>query len=84
MFLRLLTLKNNRHTDLRTSHAQLSEKGCQDGEEDSNNKIFSQKEYITGEKVKIIEIIFLSFFACLHECAQGSQLQCFNWSIAEV
>ena len=54
---------------MRTSHAQLLEKGFQHGEEDSKNKILSLKEYITGEKVKIIEIIFL-FFACLQaECA---------------
>ena len=43
-----------------TSHAQLLEKAFQHGEEDSKNKILSQKEYITGEKVKISEIIFLS------------------------
>ena len=42
-----------------TSHAQLLEKGCHRGEEDFKNKILSEKEYITGEKVKIIEIIFL-------------------------
>ena len=33
--------KNNSHTDLRTSHAQLSEKGCQYREGDSENKILS-------------------------------------------
>ena len=33
--------KNNSHTDLRTSHAQLSGKGCQYREEDSKNKILS-------------------------------------------
>ena len=38
---RLLTVKNNNHTDLRTFHAQLSEKGCQHREEDSENKILS-------------------------------------------
>ena len=27
--MKLLTVKNNNHTDLRTSQAQLSEKGCQ-------------------------------------------------------
>ena len=51
--------KNNSHADMRASHVQLLEKGCQLGEEDSNNTIFSSKEYITGEKVKIFEIIFL-------------------------
>ena len=60
-----------------TSHVQLLEKGFQHGEEDSRNIILSYKEYITSEKVKIIEITFL--FACLQaECAQGSQLQCFK------
>ena len=34
-------LKNNSHADLRTSHAQFSEKGCQYREEDSKNKILS-------------------------------------------
>ena len=33
--------KNNSHADMRTSHAQLLEKGCQHGEEDSENKILS-------------------------------------------
>ena len=51
--------KYNSHADMRTPRAQLLEKGCQHGKEDSKNKILSQKEYITGEKVKIIEIIFL-------------------------
>ena len=30
--------KNNSHVDMRTSHAQFWEKGCQYGEEDSKNK----------------------------------------------
>ena len=38
---RLLTVKNNSHTNLRTSDAQLSEKGCQYREEDYENKILS-------------------------------------------
>ena len=38
---RLLTVKNNSHVDLRTSHAQLLEKGFQHGVEDSKNKILS-------------------------------------------
>ena len=50
MSIRLLTVKNNSHADMRTSNAQLLEKGCQHEEEG---------EYITGEKVKIIEILFL-------------------------
>ena len=33
--------KSNSHTDLRTSHTQLSEKGCQYREEDSKNKTLS-------------------------------------------
>ena len=57
--IRLLTVKNYSHAAMRTSHAQLLEKGFQQGEEDSKNKILSLKEYITSEKVKIIEIIFL-------------------------
>ena len=39
MSVRLLTLKDNSHADMRTSPAQLLEKGCQHGEEDSK-KIF--------------------------------------------
>ena len=38
---RLLTMKDNIHTDLRTSHAQLLGKGSQYREEDSKNKILS-------------------------------------------
>ena len=38
MSIRLLTVKNNSHVDMRTSHAQFWEKGCQYGEEDSKNK----------------------------------------------
>ena len=35
------------------------------------------KEYLTGEKVKMIEIIF--YFACLQaECAQGNQFNAFT------
>ena len=33
--------KNNSHADMRTSYAQLLEKGCQHGEEDSKSKILS-------------------------------------------
>ena len=39
--IRLLTVKNNSHMDLKTSHAQLSEKGCQYREEDYENKSLS-------------------------------------------
>ena len=59
MSVRLLTVKNNSHADMTTSHTLLLGKGCQQGEEDSKNKVLSYKEYITGEKVKTIEIIFL-------------------------
>ena len=59
MSIRLLTIKNSSHADMRTSRAQLLEKGCQRGEEDYKNKMLSEKEYITSEKVKIIEIVFL-------------------------
>ena len=38
---RLLTLKDNIYTDLRTFHAQFLEKGGQYREEDSENKILS-------------------------------------------
>ena len=57
--IRLLTVRNNSHTDLRTSHAKLLEQGCQNEEEDCENIFLSLKEYITGEEVKVIEIIFL-------------------------
>ena len=68
-------MKDNIHTDLGTFHAQFLRKGGQYREEDSENKILSLKEYITGKKVKIIEIIFQF---CLHagcECT-GHQLHC--------
>ena len=42
MSFRLLTVKNNSHEDIRTSHAQVLEKGCQHGEEDSKHKIFHE------------------------------------------
>ena len=51
-------MNDNIHTDLRTFHAQFLGEGTQYREEDSKNKILSQKEYITSKKVKIIEIIF--------------------------
>ena len=41
MSIRLLIIKNNSHEDMKTSHTQLLEKGCQHGEEDSKNKILS-------------------------------------------
>ena len=41
-----LTVKNSSHTDVRTSHAQLSGKGSQYREEDSKNKILSENEYM--------------------------------------
>ena len=59
MSLELLTVKNKSHADMRHSHAQRLEKGFQHGEENPKNKILSYKEYITGEKVKIIEMISL-------------------------
>ena len=39
--IRRLTVKNNGHADMRTSHAQLLEKSFQHGEEYSKNKLFS-------------------------------------------
>ena len=41
MSVRLLTVKNNSHADMRTSHAHPLEQGCQHGEEDSKNRILS-------------------------------------------
>ena len=41
MSIRLLTVKNNSHADMRTSHTQLLGKGCQHGKEDFKNKILS-------------------------------------------
>ena len=41
MSVRPLTVKNNSHADMRTSHAQLLGKSCQHGEDDSKNKILS-------------------------------------------
>ena len=37
----LLTIKDDSHADMRISHAQRLEKGCQHREEDSKNKILS-------------------------------------------
>ena len=37
--MKLLTVKDNSHTDLRTSHAQVLGKSSQYREEDSENKI---------------------------------------------
>ena len=41
MSVRLLTIKNNNHTDLRTFYTQLSDKGCQYIDEDYKNKTLS-------------------------------------------
>ena len=41
MSVRPFTVKNYSHADMRTSHAQLSEKSCQHGQDDSKNKILS-------------------------------------------
>ena len=38
---KLLTVKNNSHADMRTSDVQLLEKGFQHEEKDSKNKILS-------------------------------------------
>ena len=59
-------------TNLRTSHPQLSNKSHQNRERDSENEIMSYKEYITGEKVKIIEIIFLFCLSAAGELPQES------------
>ena len=48
--IRLLTVTNNNHEDLRTSHAQLSGKGCQYREEDSENKICHKKSTLPVKK----------------------------------
>ena len=54
-------------------------------------KVYHRKSTLPVKKVEIIEIIFCFekliledvYFACLQaECVQGSQLQCFTWSIA--
>ena len=37
----LLTIKDDSHADMRISHAQRLEEGCQHREEDSKNKILS-------------------------------------------
>ena len=39
MSIRLFTVKSNSYEDMRTSYAQVLEKGCQHEEEDSKNKI---------------------------------------------
>ena len=41
--MRLLTVKDNIHADLRTSHAHFLGKGSQYREEDFENKIFVKK-----------------------------------------
>ena len=72
---RILTVKDNSHTDLRTSHAQLLGNSSHYREEDSEDKILLQKEYITDKKVKIIEIIFQLCLPAGCECT-GHQLHC--------
>ena len=56
--IRLLTVENNSHADMSTSHAQFLGKGCQHGEEDSKIK-FCHKKSASPVKNQIIEIIFL-------------------------
>ena len=46
----LLTVKNNSHTDWRTSHAQLSEKSCQYREEDYEKKFCHKKSTLPMKK----------------------------------
>ena len=41
VFIRFLTVKNNSHADMRSSHKQVLEKGFQHGDEESTNKILS-------------------------------------------
>ena len=41
MSVRPLTIKNNSHAGMRTSHAQLSGKSCQHRQDESKNKILS-------------------------------------------
>ena len=56
--MRLLTIKNNSHTDLRTSHAHLSGKGCHYREEDHENKILSylQAECV-GKPIAMLKLV---------------------------
>ena len=76
MSIRLLTVKNNSHTDMGTSHAQFLEKGCQHGDKDYKNKVLSGKECITGEKVKIIEFLFCLLAGLrVHREANSNALQ---------
>ena len=59
----LLTVKNNSHANLRTSHAQLSEKAVSIERKTPKIKFCHTKSTLFVKKNKIIEIIFL--FACL-------------------
>ena len=56
-------MKNTSGTSLRTAHQNISIKVCVCREKYPENKNYVLKERITGEKVKIIEMIF--YFACL-------------------
>ena len=56
--IRLLTVKDNIHTDLRTSHTQFLGKAVSIERKTPKIKFCRKKEHITGKKVKIIEIIF--------------------------
>ena len=50
MSVRPLTVKNNSHADMRTSHEQLSAKSCQHGEDDSKIKICHKKSTLLVKK----------------------------------
>ena len=57
--MRLFNVKDASGMNLRTSHPQLSEKAVSIERKTLEIKLYLKKEYITSEKVKIIEIIFL-------------------------
>ena len=62
---------------MRTSHAQVLVKGFQHKEEDSKIKFCHKKNTSPVKNSRQLKYYFYS--ACMKaECAQGSQLQCFN------
>ena len=57
VFIRLLTIKDTSGMNLRINFPQLLDKTCQYRREDFKNQITYWREYITSDKIKIIEVL---------------------------
>ena len=57
VFIRLLTIKDTMASGMNLWTPQLLDKCCQYGKEDFKNQIRYKKEYITCEKIKMIEVL---------------------------